>query len=157
MHAKYSFYVPHDRVGFDGTYPDPLTGEIVKPPARTKQSFVAECDINNILKQYKMTGQIRHISAKAAQGSYEDLPDPIDFQESMNLILAAEQSFATLPSRVRDRFGNDPSQFLSFMSNPANADEIISLGLATKRPPETAQEPARASSDAPQPSPPDGK
>lgn len=138
----YSFYRPHSRAAtwVTGDLVNHVTGEVYKPVARTKQSFVAECDINNILKQYRLTGQIRHISSKAAQGSYDDLPAAIDFQDAMNMVIAAEQSFATLPSKVRDRFGNDPSNFLAFMADPSNQDEIIKLGLATRRP-GPAQEP----------------
>lgn len=159
MKAKYSFYCPHERVGFDGTLTDPVTGEVTRPPARVKQSFVPECDINNILKQYRVTGQLRHISARAAQGAYQDLPDPMEFQESMNLIIAAEQSFASLPSRVRDRFGNDPGQFLAFMGDPANQDEMIKLGLATRipDPPKAPSEAPTGPTGAPQPSPPPDK
>jgi len=156
--AKYSFYVPHERVGCDGTLTDPVTGEIYKPPARTKQNHLAECDINNIIKQFKLTGQIAHISAKAAMGTYTDLPDPLDFQESMNLVIAAEASFATLPAKVRDRFGNDPSKFLEFMGDSSNQDEMIKLGLATPKPSfKSSTEPATEPRDAPQPSQPSGK
>lgn len=132
------FYRPHKRsdTWVTGELVNPVTGELFTPPRRTKQEFAAECDINNILKQYKLTGQIRHINEKAAQGAYEDLPDPIEFQDAMNLVLQSEASFATLPAHIRDRFGNDPSQFLTFLSDPANQDEAIKLGLATdKRPP----------------------
>lgn len=148
-----SFYYPHNRADTweTGEVLDPRTGELVREPSRTKQSFVAECDINNILKQYKLTGQIRHISAKAAQGSYVDLPEPQDFQEAMNTVIAAEDSFATLPSHVRARFGNDPSQFLGFMADPANAEEMIRLGLATKPTPPPSPPPS------PPPTPSDGQ
>lgn len=153
--AARSFYVPHDRSAtwYTGELVDPNTGEISSPPSMTKQEFVKECDINNILTQYKLTGQIRHISAKAAMGVYDDLPDPIDFQESMNLILAAEDSFATLPAHVRSRFGNDPTEFLSFMANPANQDEIIKLGLATDKRPPAPTNPTAPPSPTPPPEP----
>lgn len=154
MVEHHSFYHPHVRVTTDGTLVNPKTGEVYTPTARTKQSFVAECDINNILKQFKLTGQIRHMSAKAAMGTYEDLPDPQDFQESMNIIIAAEASFATLPSQVRARFGNDPTNFLEFMGNPSNQDEIVKLGLGTRRP-EAAPPPAPPPS--PPPTPPGGQ
>lgn len=126
------FYRPHSRVTFGNELLDPATGEISYPPSRTKQSMVAECDINNILKQYKRTGMIAHINAQAAQGQYIDLPSDQDFQESLNIVMRAEESFATLPSKVRARFGNDPQEFLAFMADPANQDEMISLGLGTK-------------------------
>lgn len=129
-----SFYRPHQRVyapvGIEKY--DLKTGEvkIEIEPSRTKQSFVEECDINNILKQYQKTGQIRHITAQAEKGQYVDLPEPIDFQESLNTVMRAEEAFATLPAKLRNRFGNDPSEFLEFMGDPANQDEIIKLGLA---------------------------
>lgn len=127
------FYRPHRRSAtwYTGLLEDPHTGELVQPVRRVKQSFVPECDINNILKQYKLTGQIRHISNKAAQGAYQDLPDNHDFQDAMNLVLAAQASFATLPSHVRARFLNSPAEFLAFMADPSNQDEMIKLGLAT--------------------------
>lgn len=140
-----SFYVPHDREAtwYTGDVEDPITGEVTHPPSMTKQSFVAECDINNIIKQYRLTGQVRHISAKAAQGTYEDLPDPMEFQDALNVVIQSEEAFATLPSHVRDRFGNDPEQFLQFMANPSNQDEIIKLGLGKdNRPPKEAPPPS---------------
>jgi len=38
---------------------------------------------------------------------------------------------ASLPSKIRDRFGNDPSQLLSFLADSSNKDEAISLGLVS--------------------------
>lgn len=145
--ATYSFYRPHKRVQYTGDVINPVTGEITHPPSRTKQSFVAQCDINNIIKQFRQTGQIAHMSARALQGTYEDLPDPMDFQDALNIVLDSEAAFATLPSQVRARFGNDPNEFLSFMANPANQDEIIKMGLATdKRPPPPPPTPPSPSS-----------
>jgi phage internal scaffolding protein len=157
--ASGGFHVPHDRKATwaTGELVNHKTGEVFTPPSRTKQQFVAECDINNILKQYKLTGQVRHISAKAAQGSYTDLPDPIDFQDAMNMVIRAEDSFATLPAHVRARFGNSPEQFLVFMADPANQDEMVKLGLASDpRTAPTAPSSPAASSPTPSPSTPSG-
>lgn len=141
-----SFYFPHKRVQYTGELINHKTGEVFTPPSRTKQSFVAECDINNIIKSFKVTGQIKHMNERAAQGAYTDLPDPIDFQEALHQVRDAQVAFATLPSHVRARFENDPGQFLDFMSNPSNQDEIIRLGLATdKRPPPTINTPPSSS------------
>ena len=106
--VKYSFYRPHKRVTFDNTKLDLKTGELVEVPSMTKQEFVAECDINNIIKQYSATGQMKHISARAAQGQYLDLPDDLDFQTSLEIVRQAQEAFATLPSGTRARFENDP-------------------------------------------------
>jgi phage internal scaffolding protein len=109
------------------------TGEVYTPERRVKQSFVDECDINNILKQYSATGQLKHIAGNAAQGAYMDLPDDVDYQVSQNVIIEANRAFASLPAKTRDRFGNDPGEFLAFMADPANQDEAIKLGLATRK------------------------
>lgn len=131
------WYQPHSRASdFDNRVLDKKTGELKTLPSRTKQSFLEECDINNIIRDFKVTGQIAHMNTQRAQGAYLDLPDPLDFQESLQLVKDAQTSFATLPSAVRTRFGNDPTAFLQFMSDPKNQEEIIKLGLATdNRPP----------------------
>lgn len=135
--AKIGFYRERDRARFQtgpGERLDPKTGEVIAIPSRTKQEFRDECDINNILAQYRQTGMVKHISARAAQGAYMDLPEPQDFQTATNIVLEARDSFMTLPSKVRERFGNDPLNFLWFMSDPDNQDEAIKLGLATRKP-----------------------
>lgn len=134
---NYGFHRPHKRVQFTGELLDHKTGELVRPPARTKQQFVAQCDINNIVKQFTRTGQFTHLAANAAKGTYTDLPDPIDFQDSMNLVIQAEQAFASLTAKVRNRFSNSPAEFLAFMADSANQEEAIKLGLAkdTRPPP----------------------
>lgn len=120
-----SFYRPHRRIVENGSHPD--TGEIM--PSMTKQSFKAECDINNIIKQFSQTGIVTHISDRASKGQYADLPDSADFQEALNIVGAANESFMSLPSKVRDRFGNNPELFLQFLHDPKNEDEARALGL----------------------------
>lgn len=147
---RYSFYRPHARVQYTGELVNHKTGELFKPLVRTKQQFVEQCDINNIVKQFTKTGQFSHLSANLANGRYAELPDPIEFQDSMNLVIQAENAFASLPSKVRSRFGNDPSEFLAFMSDPANQDEAIKMGLATdNRPPPAPPEGAEKRSPEP--------
>jgi len=130
--AAYTFYRPHARVITPNEVVDEGTGEVSSPPSMTKQSFLAECDINNIMKQFQKTGMLSHVSAKAQSGIYADLPDEVDFQTAMNTVMAGEDAFASLPSKLRTRFGNDPAEFLAFVSDPANAEELVELGLATK-------------------------
>lgn len=115
-----SFYRKHSRV-----HP-PVGG-----PSLTQQHMKDECDINRILKKYQKDGILRHVSRFG--GRYEDLPDSIDYQESLNAVMAAEAAFLSLPSSVRSRFENDPGRFLAFVGDPANENEMIDLGLATRR------------------------
>lgn len=109
-------YLPHDPVYA------PHSDELI-----TKQEFKDECEIYNILKQYQRTGIIQHINSK--QPIFEDLPDEYDFQSSMNTILRAEEAFAALPSSIRDSYDNDPQRFLAALTDPAQADKLIELGV----------------------------
>lgn len=126
-----SHYRPHKRVREHGYIINPATGEAKAPPSLTKQEFQAECDINNIIKHFSVTGMFNHVNTRASQGAYEDLPDQVDFQESLNTIKAAETAFMSLPAKVRDRFGQDPAEFLAFLADPANLEEARKLGLAS--------------------------
>lgn len=125
-----SHYRPHKRVQELGDVLNHATGEYVVLPSMTKQEFQKECDINNIIKHFSVTGMFNHVNARASQGAYEDLPDQVDFQESLNTIRAAEAAFMSLPAKVRDRFGQDPAEFLGFLADPSNLEEARKLGLA---------------------------
>jgi len=133
----FSHYRPHPRVQELGRVVDRATGELVTPPSMTKQEFKRECDVNNIIKHFSVTGMWNHVNAKAVQGVYQDLPDSVDFQESLATIKVAEEAFMTLPAKVRDRFGQDPVEFLAFVSDPENLEEIQRLGLVKPPPPPT--------------------
>lgn len=154
------FYMPGDRRDdFDGRVPDPKTGELVYQPSMTKQSFVAECDINNIVRDFTQHGMVTHINEKAQAGAFADLPDSVDYQEALEIARAGQTAFDELPAQVRKRFDNDPVKFLDFLQDPANLEETYELGLAT-RPPLPAQESAppkaadQASDQVPPPAPP---
>ena len=53
-----------------------------------------------------------------------------DFQTAQDIILRANEQFASLPSKVRARFDNDPAKLLEFVSNKDNLDEAVRLGIA---------------------------
>jgi len=99
--------------------------------SRTRQSFAADADINQLVKRFGVTGLAqRHPVQPATVQLFEDV---FDFQSAMNAVVDAERRFAMLDAKVRRRFGNDPQEFVEFCSDPANADEMIKLGLATRR------------------------
>lgn len=131
---KLSFYRPHKRVTFDNLYTDPVTGEVTEMPSMAKQEFQFECDINNVVKQFKPHHMAQMLAANLASGAYSDLPDDYDFQAALELVKDAEARFMTMPSKIRDRFGHDPALFLAFAGNPDNLAEMRSLGLALPEP-----------------------
>lgn len=99
-------------------------------PSMTQQHFKAECDINNILKRFQKTGLIEHVAQ--FNGNYEDLSNPVDYQTALNICIEAQAAFESLPSSVRKRFANNPQSFIEFVNDPANAEEMYSLGLAQR-------------------------
>nr|QJB20722.1 MAG: internal scaffolding protein [Microvirus sp.] len=132
--------------GVDCGY-DQETGEEL--PSRTKQSFRDECDINNIMRRYETTGVIQHVAGSVPE--FGDYISELDFQQSMNAVLEAQELFAQLPARVRDRFGNDPAQMLAFLGDEKNKDEAIKLGLVN--PPAAEPPPQRVEVVNPAPPP----
>jgi phage internal scaffolding protein len=125
-----TFYRPHNRV----TTP-------VGEHSMTEQIHKNSCDINQILKQYQLTGIINHIQKQNPQ--YLDLPSTSDYQQSMNLILQSQEAFASLPSVVRDHFANDPRRLLAALTDPAQAEKLREWGIL-KPLPSTPAEPTPA-------------
>lgn len=115
-----SFYRPHDRVTLN-------TGDELM----TKQSFKAECDIHNIIRQYSKTGVITHVQAN--RPIYTDLPDPLDYQTALNIQIEADQAFAGLPAVIRAEYGNDPGQFLAALHDPSQRDRLTEIGVFTPK------------------------
>lgn len=146
------WFQPHPSIDEDNRVLDRKTGELVELPSMTKQSFVAECDINNIIREFQVTGQVAHINRQAAQGAYLELPDELDFQQSLDLVKKAETAFATLPAKVRAELGNDPAAFLAYVADPANHDRLVEWGLA--KPAETPPPAPIPAPPAPGPTPP---
>jgi len=99
---------------------------VFSKPSLTKQSFRDECDINNILRQFNVTGQL---PAGSVQPQYGDFSGITDYQSALNAVMAAQDSFLQLPAKVRAKFDNDPALFVEFASDEANRDEMKALGL----------------------------
>lgn len=104
-----------------------------------KQGFKTQCDINFIMSQFQRTGAITHFNTRAPSYGYAEA---VDFREALEIVKTGQEVFAALPSSLRARFENDPAQFLEFVQNPANADEMAQLGL---REAQTPLEKARTS------------
>jgi len=94
----------------------------------TKGSFKDSVDINRIMAQFTKT---RMLPQSLGGARFEDLSrlGGLEYQEAMNTVIAAGDAFAALPSRLRDRFGNDPELLLRFLGDPENREEATRLGL----------------------------
>lgn len=93
---------------------------------RTKQSFKAECDINNIMARFLKTGVLEFTQKN--QPRYGDVTG-LEYQSAINLVAGAKSMFNQLPAQLRDRFENEPAKFYDFVQNPRNREECEEMGL----------------------------
>ncbi len=93
----------------------------------TKKSFQKECDINEIMARFQKKGIIDHYAKHGPE--YMDIPE-IEYQDALNIVIRAQNTFDDLPATIRKKFNNDPSEFLSFVQDEENIEEMRELGLA---------------------------
>lgn len=94
-------------------------------PSLTKQAFAEEADINYIVKQFGLTGQLPQVQAPV----YADYDQVFDFQTAQNAIRTATENFMELPAATRAKFHNDPQELLEYVTKEENYDEAVKLGL----------------------------
>jgi len=93
----------------------------------TRQAHVDECDINRIMARYLRTGILPGSSSNVPR--YVDVTGVGDYLEAQLVLQNARSHFQAMPSRIRERFGNDPLAMLEFLSQDENREEAIKLGL----------------------------
>jgi phage internal scaffolding protein len=101
----------------------------------TQQHFKDECDINNILRQFNITGLLPESPLSPRYGDFTGISD---YHSALNQVIAAEDEFMALPAQIRSRFDNDPAKLIDFLDKSENKDEAIKLGLV-KQPEELPQ------------------
>jgi phage internal scaffolding protein len=113
----------------------------------TQQHFQPETDIKNIIKKHDRTGIIQHVARGVAQ--YGDYSEVNEYREALDMVNSANASFMELPAEIRAMFENNAGAFFEFATNPANADEMVQLGLKEAPPsPEAEAVPAKKEAKA---------
>lgn len=92
----------------------------------TEQSHSKGVDINTIVSRFKKTGDTQILQRTV--GDYQEL-ERIDLHEAMNQITKANEIFMELPSKIRNRFDNDPEKYFDYSVKAENHDEMRELGL----------------------------
>ena len=113
-------YSPQMRVSFE-TVGDSLT----------EQQFAEESQILNKIRKYDSQGFFDTINRNPAQ--YNDFTQVRDLADAIEQIEEARDAFQTIPSDIRKKFNNSPSEFFDFASKESNYDELVKLGLATAK------------------------
>ncbi|AXH76062.1 MAG: internal scaffolding protein [Microviridae sp.] len=102
-----------------------------KDPSLAVQSQKDEADINTIVRNFGVTGQL-------PQGvripSYGDFDSVDDYRTAIDAVRAAEASFLAMPSDLRARLGHDPARFVEWCADVGNLEEMRKLGLAVPAP-----------------------
>lgn len=95
----------------------------------TQQSAKDECDIHTIMRKAKKTGIVSHVNKY--QGKYMDCASRQDFLQAQVILANAKSLWETVPSHIRSDFHNDYGEFIEFMQDPENRDQIREYGLDT--------------------------
>jgi phage internal scaffolding protein len=102
------------------------SGLACEEPSLTQQHFKDETDINNILRQFNITGLLPEQTLSPCYGDFTGIGD---YHGALNAVIAAEDGFMALPANLRARFGNDPAQLIDFLNDENNRSEAEKLGL----------------------------
>lgn len=97
----------------------------------TEQQFAEESQILNKIRKYDSQGFFDSINRNPAQ--YTDFTKVRDLADAIDQIENARDSFQQIPSDIRKKFNNSPSEFFDFASKESNYDELVKLGLATAK------------------------
>ena len=91
-----------------------------------QQQFKDECDINNILRQFNITGQLPDAPLSPRYGDFTGISD---YKTALDRVIAADEEFMNLPASIRARFNNDAAELIQFLDNDENRLEAEKLGL----------------------------
>lgn len=105
-------------------------------PTLTVQADAAAADINNIVKQFGLTGQLPYGNQVPEYADFSDMP--MDYHSALNFINDATEQFMEFPANVRSAFDNDPGNFLDVLNDPSKRSILEDVGLVSKLDPDPA-------------------
>lgn len=109
-----------------------VTGEVIE--SFTVQAHKEECDINEIVRRFGLTGQFPENPRPPVSGDFTGVTD---FQSAMEAVVSAQEAFMEFPAALRDRFKNDPQLLMDFVGDEKNREEAVKLGLVPHPPEKT--------------------
>lgn len=110
-------------------------------PSMTVQSEIENSDIHAIMAKH-LSGALVDFNQRMPR--YGDFTGSTDLMDAMLRVKEASESFAQLPSEIRDYCQNDPAKLLDLVFDPARVEECDRLGLTS----ETVREERRVAREA---------
>lgn len=98
----------------------------------TSQSPAEEVDINRIVSKIQKG---KPVLVSNGEPFYGDVSEFKGLAESFQMIQDSEDLFMQYPADIREKFGNDPVQFVEFLEDPNNYEDALKMGLVKPRPP----------------------
>lgn len=104
-------------------------------PSAVREEYAFEADINNVLKRYATTGWLVDPNSPRNDRvpTYDDWSKSPSFQDSLDIVIKAQEKFDALPVQIRQRFNYDPQALLNFLSDEKNYDEAVALRLISPK------------------------
>ena len=93
----------------------------------TQQSHAEAADVRRIIRHYDRTGLIANVNKGIAQ--YGDYSEINEYAEALNMVREANESFAEIPSHIREQFNNNAGLFFEFATDPKNSEKMMEMGL----------------------------
>jgi phage internal scaffolding protein len=100
-------------------------------PSKTVQSQRDEADINNIVRNFGVTGKLPQGVRVPTYGDFDGIDD---YRTAIEAVRQADEAFLAMPSELRQRLGNDPQKFVEWCADAGNLEEMRKLGLAVQKP-----------------------
>lgn len=100
----------------------------------TQQQFTEDANINTIARRFGLDKLSQLPPAPVDPSHYGDLTNVPTLRDLLEIGRDAKEKFLALPSKLRERFNNDPSKLWAFVNDPENAEEAVRLGLLKERP-----------------------
>lgn len=120
-----------------------LSNSVNNEPSMTMQKFTDDADINIVLARFgvgdgsilpaldkMLAEQMKNIDPSY----YGDFTEATDLKTALDRFQEAERRFMELPAKIRSRFNNRWEQLFEWVSDPANGEEAVAMGLLTHAP-----------------------
>lgn len=110
---------------FNQTQPRPIL--VQEKPSMTDQDKKQECDLNFIIQNYVRQGK----ELPYAHAQYGDISrlSLKDYQDAMLLTAEMKSNFEELPAKEREKFHNNVSEYVDYISNYNNLRDCLDRKL----------------------------